>query len=268
MSDPYADAWKGRLRWRTPDEEFDDKGEYPLGELMGASLDEEVDEVHLFKPGSDPNRNPDFKEVVQLSVRAMTHRYISHAKADVEAALRLCGSPIEAIMLGAIIILNSKQDLSLRVDLHGESMFSWEPPRRIFHPGSHRQTALKITPQAQMGIYRVDFLLDYLSIRPQWPKEAIVQLPKGGRLIKHPEMAVKKRFESKIIVECDGHDFHERTKEQAAKDKRRDRELQRLGYKVYRFTGKEINEDSIACAREVYEGFFSSFTYTFELPEP
>jgi hypothetical protein len=43
-----------------------------------------------------------------------------------------------------------------------------------------------------------------------------------------------------IDVECDGHDFHERTKEQAERDRRRDREVQQVGYFVARFTGAEI----------------------------
>lgn len=46
----------------------------------------------------------------------------------------------------------------------------------------------------------------------------------------------------RIIVECDGHEFHEKTKQQAAKDKARDRELTKLGYKVLRYTGSELCE--------------------------
>ncbi len=56
-----------------------------------------------------------------------------------------------------------------------------------------------------------------------------------------------------FVVECDGHDFHEKTKEQARKDKKRDRDIQLLGHPVIRFTGSEIHEDPIACAREVME---------------
>jgi very-short-patch-repair endonuclease len=40
------------------------------------------------------------------------------------------------------------------------------------------------------------------------------------------------------IVECDGHDFHEKTKEQAARDKKR-------------FTGSEVFRNAAACADEV-----------------
>lgn len=43
-----------------------------------------------------------------------------------------------------------------------------------------------------------------------------------------------------IDLECDGHDYHERTPEQASHDKERDRELQKLGWFVARYTGRDI----------------------------
>lgn len=46
-----------------------------------------------------------------------------------------------------------------------------------------------------------------------------------------------------VVVECDGHEWHEKTKEQASKDKRRDRELQKLGHIVLRYTGSDIYND-------------------------
>ena len=55
----------------------------------------------------------------------------------------------------------------------------------------------------------------------------------------------------RIVVECDGHDFHEKTKDQAAADKQRDRHLAALGCTVLRFTGSEIWADSHKCASEV-----------------
>lgn len=57
----------------------------------------------------------------------------------------------------------------------------------------------------------------------------------------------------RIAVECDGHDYHEKTKEQAARDKARDRELTKQGYIVVRFTGSEIYKDPWKCADQVYE---------------
>lgn len=72
---------------------------------------------------------------------------------------------------------------------------------------------LFIHQQNTIGNYRVDFLVSYHSNT-------------AGNV--------------KIIVECDGHEFHEKTKQQAARDKARDRELTKLGYKVLRYTGSEI----------------------------
>lgn len=82
-----------------------------------------------------------------------------------------------------------------------------------------------ITPQAKIGKYTVDFLLWFSC--------------NGKR--------------SGIVIECDGHNFHERTKEQAAHDKRRDRELLLAGYPVMRFTGSEIFKDVTACVAQIFE---------------
>jgi very-short-patch-repair endonuclease len=41
----------------------------------------------------------------------------------------------------------------------------------------------------------------------------------------------------RLVVECDGHDFHEKTKQQVTKDNRRERELQIAGWHVFRFSG-------------------------------
>lgn len=79
----------------------------------------------------------------------------------------------------------------------------------------------RIFPQAWIGDYRVDFLILH--------DRGIDGI--GG-----------------VIIECDGHEFHERTKEQAARDKARDRNIQERGYKVLRFTGSEIWRDPFACA--------------------
>jgi very-short-patch-repair endonuclease len=55
-----------------------------------------------------------------------------------------------------------------------------------------------------------------------------------------------------IAVECDGHQFHERTKEQAKRDKARDRALATKGFRILRFTGSEIYESAFACAVDVH----------------
>lgn len=79
-----------------------------------------------------------------------------------------------------------------------------------------------VLPQEQIGKYRADFLVKPVYINRNDPC-------------------------AQVVVECDGHDFHEKTKEQAQKDKQRDRHLQSLGFKVYRFTGSEIWKSSGQC---------------------
>lgn len=79
----------------------------------------------------------------------------------------------------------------------------------------------RITLQAPIQKYRVDFLIE--------------DSEEGIRL----------------VVECDGHDFHERTKDQARRDRSRDREIQALGYFVLRFTGSEIWADPWKCVEEI-----------------
>ncbi|MFB5192691.1 endonuclease domain-containing protein [Alicyclobacillus fastidiosus] len=89
-------------------------------------------------------------------------------------------------------------------------LIRWEP----YVESSDRQPPI-IIAQRQIGKYRVDFTVEY--------------------------------DEHKWVIECDGHEFHEKTKEQAARDKQRDRYLQAEGYTVVHFTGSEIwkNPDCI-----------------------
>jgi very-short-patch-repair endonuclease len=57
----------------------------------------------------------------------------------------------------------------------------------------------------------------------------------------------------KIIVECDGHDFHERTPAQAQHDKERDRNFVKNGHHVLRYTGREIYRDPFKCAVDAWQ---------------
>lgn len=62
-----------------------------------------------------------------------------------------------------------------------------------------------------------------------------------------------------IVVECDGHDYHEKTKKQAKRDKKRDRKLQQIPEVdfVFRFTGSEIYNNPEKCASEIEEAFIN-----------
>ena len=80
----------------------------------------------------------------------------------------------------------------------------------------------KCVPQVECGKYRIDFVL-------------------------HPAT----RDYPKVAVELDGHEFHEKTKEQAARDKAKDRYLQTEGYHISRFTGSQVYQDPMHVVFEV-----------------
>lgn len=56
-----------------------------------------------------------------------------------------------------------------------------------------------------------------------------------------------------LLVECDGHNFHERTKEQSTRDKRKDRHATVEGIDTFRFSGSDIWKDPWGCAREIMD---------------
>ena len=80
-------------------------------------------------------------------------------------------------------------------------------------------------PQVKVSSYRVDFLV---FIRH-----------KGGT--------------RRLAIECDGHVFHEKTKEQAQRDKKRDRDLLLAGVQTIRFTGSELFKDPAGCFDHIQE---------------
>lgn len=55
-----------------------------------------------------------------------------------------------------------------------------------------------------------------------------------------------------IVIECDGHEFHERTKEQVRRDNERQLSLKMNGYDVVRLSGSQIYNDPMGCAEKIY----------------
>lgn len=56
-----------------------------------------------------------------------------------------------------------------------------------------------------------------------------------------------------FIIECDGYEFHQKTKEQVERDNKRQRLLQKEGYEVIRFSGSEIWNKPLRCANEILQ---------------
>ena len=82
------------------------------------------------------------------------------------------------------------------------------------------ESSRSIEPQCVIGPYRVDFIF--------------------------------RGFGAELVVEVDGHDFHEKTKEQVRRDKARDRYLAAEGWTVLRFAGSEVWANPFACAEEIF----------------
>lgn len=75
----------------------------------------------------------------------------------------------------------------------------------------------------------------------------------------------------KIAVEVDGHEFHERTKEQVATRDRRDRLLQQAGWTVFHYSWSEFTKEPERCVSEVFDLASSTFVelmrvHALELP--
>lgn len=64
-----------------------------------------------------------------------------------------------------------------------------------------------------------------------------------------------------FIVECDGYEFHQKSKEQVKKDNERTRNLQKQGYEIIRFSGSEIWKNVNECALEIKRIIFSRCKY-------
>lgn len=67
-----------------------------------------------------------------------------------------------------------------------------------------------------------------------------------------------------FVIECDGHEFHQKTKEQVERDNTRMRNLQKYGYEVVRFSGTEIWHRPYKCANEILNIILSQCKYNKE----
>lgn len=143
---------------------------------------------------------------------------------EMELACERCESPIEQLMLVALMSVNAPSYFENNWGFFHRFRPVWEGD----HLGRLDDVdkdfcCLYIQPTVLN--YRADFAIHYRA-----------EVGKQGH---------------KIIIECDGHDFHERTKDQARRDRSRDREMTVAGYKVFRYTGSEIYRDPLRCAQQV-----------------
>lgn len=150
---------------------------------------------------------------------------------------RRCESPIERLLLmgfmmsasGCRLTWNDDQDMAL---VRLEDVSPEEDPSFLLSA----QDPVSSLEEMDWGDYEGD---DERANDPPFARIDFVLTPYNGL------------GPWKLAIEADGHEFHERTKQQAAADRERDRRLVRCGYTIIRFTGSEIHADPCGCAHEI-----------------
>lgn len=93
----------------------------------------------------------------------------------------------------------------------------------------------EISPQYDIEtknkVYRADFLLSMFDYREE-----------KGQIVE---------YVSDLVIECDGHAFHEKTKEQVKRRNQRDYDIKMEGYEIIHFSGSEIYNDPISCIDKI-----------------
>lgn len=194
-------------------------------------------------------RDPgDWKALAALRL-AQIHAALAGYEADfiTRRIDRHCESPIEKMLAAAFVSPGlfprpSRPMLDFGHDLIDtlEDLVGWfydvlrDGLRSPLNVGLDGCWTAMIRPQVKIGPYRLDFAL-------------------VAAALSHDCEAPEKMPLLKIAIECDGHDFHERTKEQAERDRARDRFLQGEGLTVLRFTGSEIWRSPEGCRDEVVD---------------
>ena len=201
----------------------------------------------LTNPELEPNYYPAIRaEKDELEYHSVICRTLVQFSLDTELKtlsllLQSCETPIERVFISAfwLVSLAAFPDLGgHNIDLEG-----------IFDVIQDRpEPSLLITPQAQIKDNRVDFVLTHFGTYPNLDEEVFV---KDGITIPGASFA-----RVRAVVECDGHEYHEKTKEQAARDKSRDRFLTKKGFRVFRLTGSEIWRVPIECAYEIADALY------------
>jgi hypothetical protein len=153
-----------------------------------------------------------------MKISARLHPLFDSACCDLYAKIaHYCDSPIE-VMLGTALIASINIG---SLDRDDNSWFAYFCPDGEV---SDNKRGWGIVPQLSWNGYRIDWGIYDSSKEQPW-----------------------------LFVECDGHEFHERTKEQAQRDREKDRVIQAAGIPILRFTGSEIFRNVHVCAFEIFQ---------------
>jgi hypothetical protein len=165
--------------------------------------------------------------------------------ASAMSALSICESPIEQLFLARF--LGRREWVPILESTNLAPHFFWRemnPETERFRCRIFPQFELINTEYLSGGSpfnYRVDFVIHVERDADGDPFEPSV-------------------IHLRYAIEIDGHDFHERTKEQAKRDRSRDRNLSAFGYTVLRYTGSEVYCDDGSLIDQLNERIYIDLT--------
>lgn len=151
----------------------------------------------------------------KLHAQAQEMQFYNDALDDIEGFN--IESPIEQMFWAAIHAQCHANRIAVNADPYIDS-------RGVIRNGY----GIHISAQFRVDKYRVDFKLTQSGIGPD-------------------------EILTPIIVELDGHAFHDKDKRQRAYEKARDRALVRAGYRVFHFTGSEVVADPFRVSYEALD---------------
>lgn len=154
---------------------------------------------------------------IRDAIEHLVSTYEGGVSGEIQLACEQCESPIEEVMAAWLL-----SELTYDFQMEGCPVYFGCANERRW-PTEYDESGVVIMCQSLVDRYRVDFLI-FASVvgKTAW-----------------------------LAVECDGHDYHERTKEQARRDRSRDRWMALNDIHVMRFTGQEIYENAKLCANQV-----------------
>jgi very-short-patch-repair endonuclease len=137
---------------------------------------------------------------------------------------------------------------------------AWEMELSRFSSPIERDFAMALMwalyPRYVPGLIRWDFSFDTHATVSDSPGRPIVwaQAPVGKYRV---DFLFRVRFSATecffFAVECDGHEFHQRTKQQIERDRKRDNDLLARDIPTFRLPGSLIHRSAVACAVETLE---------------
>lgn len=156
---------------------------------------------------------------IESSVQQAINEYLSDYELELLSCMDGCESPIEQLMALALYTKSQSWVVSNRCNKLNLDIVDIQTQGEVVSSSGKK--------------YRADFII--------------------------PVFDLKTHNSKCFVIECDGHEFHEKTKQQAMRDKQRERALVEKGYVVVRFSGSEIYKNPNACAEEVFQIIFQNF---------